>query len=288
MNRTGLGKGLGALINSNDEEDNNNYIKEVSINKIEPNINQPRKNFDDEKLKALSESIKQHGVVQPIIVNKENDLYRIVAGERRWRAARIAGLVTIPVIIKELSNKQYMEIALIENLQREDLNPIEEAEAYNRLINEYGLTQEEISASVGKSRSAIANSVRLLMLDEKIKHLLINNEITSGHARAVLSIEDTENRHKALEEIVNKNLNVRQAELIVKHFSKKGKTDKNISVQKKKNEHFEAIEEKFKNVFGTKVKLVPGKNRGKITIEYYSNQELERIIELVDTINNSY
>jgi len=285
MNRTGLGKGLGALINSNDEEDNNNYIKEVSINKIEPNINQPRKNFDDEKLKALSESIKQHGVVQPIIVNKENDLYRIVAGERRWRAARIAGLVTIPVIIKELSNKQYMEIALIENLQREDLNPIEEAEAYNRLINEYGLTQEEISASVGKSRSAIANSVRLLMLDEKIKHLLINNEITSGHARAVLSIEDTENRHKALEEIVNKNLNVRQAELIVKHFSKKGK---NISVQKKKNEHFEAIEEKFKNVFGTKVKLVPGKNRGKITIEYYSNQELERIIELVDTINNSY
>jgi len=286
MNRTGLGKGLGALISSNEEDERKN-ITEISINKIEPNINQPRKNFDDEKLKALSESIKQHGVVQPIIVNKENDVYRIVAGERRWRAARIAGLKTIPVIIKELSNKQYMEIALIENLQREDLNPIEEAEAYNRLMKEHGLTQEEISATVGKSRSAIANSVRLLMLDENIKNLIINNEITSGHARAVLSIEDNQERQKALEEIIDKNLNVRQTESIVKHYNKKSNIIKHNLTQKKKNEQFDAIEEKFKNIFGTRVKLLSGKNKGKILIEYYSNEELERIIDLVETINNN-
>ncbi len=286
MNRTGLGKGLGALISSNEEDERKN-ITEISINKIEPNINQPRKNFDDEKLKALSESIKQHGVVQPIIVNKENDVYRIVAGERRWRAARIAGLDTIPVIIKELSNKQYMEIALIENLQREDLNPIEEAEAYNRLMKEHGLTQEEISATVGKSRSAIANSVRLLMLDENIKNLIINNEITSGHARAVLSIEDNQERQKALEEIIDKNLNVRQTESIVKHYNKKSNIIKHNLTQKKKNEQFDAIEEKFKNIFGTRVKLLSGKNKGKILIEYYSNEELERIIDLVETINNN-
>ena len=179
MNKKGLGKGLGALISAANEEVNEEInekkgIVELKINDIEPNINQPRKKFDDEKLLKLSESIKKHGVVQPIIVKKEDNTYRIVAGERRWRAARMAGLKTIPVIIKELSERQVMEIALIENLQREDLNPIEEAEAFERLLNEYNLTQEELSEAIGRSRSAIANTIRLLGLSEKVKNCLIN------------------------------------------------------------------------------------------------------------------
>jgi ParB family transcriptional regulator, chromosome partitioning protein len=215
MKKSGLGKGLGALISSANSEESG--VREIKINEIEPNLNQPRKNFNDEKLLQLSESIKQHGIVQPIIVKREDETYRIVAGERRWRAARLAGLTSVPVIIKELSNKQVMEIALIENLQREDLNAIEEAEAFERLIKEYNLTQEEVSTAVGRSRSAIANSIRLLVLSEKIKGFVINGELSSGHARALIAIQDSSLQQNIADEVISKNLNVRETEKLVKN-----------------------------------------------------------------------
>lgn len=276
MVKKGLGKGLGALIISAENEETG--VKELKLNEIEPNVNQPRKNFNDEKLLQLSESIKQHGVVQPIIVKKEDDTYRIVAGERRWRAARLAGLTTVPVVIKDIGNKQVMEIALIENLQREDLNPIEEAEAYERLMKEFNLTQEEISTTVGKSRSAVANSLRLLNLCSKMKEYIINEELTSGHARALMAIEDKEAQGKAAEEVIERKLSVRETESFVKKYlSKKAKP-----VKKNKSEEYLQIEENFKNIFGTKVQLISNNKKGKIVIEYYSNDELERIIEIIN------
>lgn len=276
--KKGLGKGLGALIINDDNEPTG--ITEVKITEIEPNINQPRKRFDDEHLKTLSDSIRQHGIVQPIIVRKEGEGYKIVAGERRWRAARLAGLDTIPVIIKELENKQVMEIALIENLQRQDLNPIEEAEAYERLLNEYEMTQEEISNTVGKSRSAVANSLRLLNLNEKIKSLVINEELSSGHARALMSIDNDELINKAADEVIERNLNVRDTEALVKKYLSKKKT----VTKKGKSAEIVEIEDYLKNVLGTKVQLMANNKKGKIMIEYYSNDELERIIELVKSI----
>lgn len=275
MAKRALGKGLDALISNEKTEDSG--IKELKINEIEPNINQPRKRFDDEKLQQLAESIKQHGIVQPIIVSNEDNTYRIVAGERRWRAARLAGITTVPVIIKNVSKREEMELALIENLQREDLNPIEEAEAYEKLIREHGITQEELSGIIGKSRPAIANSLRLLSLDEKVKAYLINEEISSGHARALLAIEDKELQKKAADEVISMKLSVRETEKLVKKYldSKKQK----VRSKSKSAEHIE-IEERLKEIFGTKVKLVTNNKKGKIMIEYYSNDELERIMEL--------
>lgn len=276
--KKGLGKGLGALIASAETDDNG--VKELRINEIEPNVGQPRKNFNDEKLSQLAESIKQHGVVQPLIVQKDGDTYRIVAGERRWRASRIAGLQTVPVIVRDLSNKQVMEIALIENLQREDLNPIEEAEAYERLMDEFGMTQEEISITVGKSRPAIANSVRLLTLQVKIRDMVITGEISSGHARAILSIEDKAMQLNAVEEIIKKELNVRETELLVKKLM-----TKKASKRKKSDDiEYLALEERFREIFGTKVKILNNKKNGKILIEYYSVDELDRIISLVEKL----
>ena len=279
--KKGLGKGLGALITSADTDEPG--VKEIRINDIEPNSGQPRKHFNDEKLAQLADSIKQHGVVQPLIVQRDGNTYKIVAGERRWRASRLAGLQTIPVIIRELSSKQVMEIALIENLQREDLNPIEEAEAYEKLMAEFGMTQEEISVTVGKSRPAIANSVRLLTLQEKIKSKVIGGEISSGHARALLSVEDKNVQLKAVEEIIKRGLNVRETELLVKRLT----TQK---INKKKNMEdveYLAIEERFREIFGTKVKILNNKKNGKILIEYYSVDELDRIINMVEKIAKS-
>lgn len=283
MNKKGLGKGLGALISAADDDvSTQSGVMEIKINEIEPNVDQPRKNFDDEKLEQLSESIKKHGIVQPIIVKKEDDTYRIVAGERRWRAARLAGLSTVPVVVKELSNKQVMEIALIENIQREDLNPIEEAEAYERLLNEFNMTQEDLSMSVGKSRSAIANTIRLLGLTDKVKNLLIGQDITSGHARALLSISNKDLQEKACDEILEKNLTVRETENLVRKYLSDNKKDK----KENNNEEFIKIEENLQSIFGTKVRLMSNNKKGKIMIEYYSNDELERILELVNTIGN--
>ncbi|NLK87811.1 MAG: ParB/RepB/Spo0J family partition protein [Clostridiaceae bacterium] len=279
--KKGLGKGLGALISSAEIDDDG--IREVRINEIEPNIEQPRKSFSDEKLAKLAESIKQHGVVQPLIVHRQGNGYKLVAGERRWRAARLAGLLTVPVIIRELSSRQVMEIALIENIQREDLNPVEEAEAYERLISEFGMTQEEVSQTVGRSRPAITNSLRLLSLPDKIKSRLISGEISSGHARALLSIESNEMQQKALEEIIRKELSVRETELLAKQLSNPKKPKK----VKETDPEYQAIEEKFREVFGTKVRIMNNKKNGKILIEYYSPDELDRIINIIDSISKN-
>lgn len=284
--RKGLGKGLGALIEINEKDDNITGVKELKINEIEPNKDQPRKTFNDEKLYQLAESIKLHGVFQPIIVKKENDTYKIIAGERRWRAARIAGLSTIPVIIKELTDRQVMEIALIENLQRQDLNPIEEAEAFEKLVKDYKMTQEDLSIVVGKSRSSITNSMRLLGLNDTVKQYLINGDITSGHARALLSINNKELQTDLAADIINNDLTVRETESLVKKFlnsNAKNKLKKNKSIS---NELIE-VQNKLQCIFGTKVKLMANKKKGKIMIEYYSNEELDRIINMVSSIQST-
>lgn len=283
--KKGLGKGLGALLDSENILSESSAISELKVNDIEPNRDQPRKLFDQEKLVALAESIKQHGVVQPIIVKKDDRGYTIVAGERRWRAAKIAGLKTIPAIIKDISSREIMEIALIENIQREDLNPVEEAEAYQRLMNEYGLTQELISNLVGKSRAAIANSVRLLSLSEKVKEMLVSEVLTPGHARTLITIEDEERQNKLAAEIAEKNLSVRETEKLVSDYTKQNK--KRNKVLPEKDANIIDIEEKLKAILGTKVDLQHHSNKGKIIIEYYSNDEFDRIIDIISSIGKN-
>ena len=277
--KKGLGRGLDALISSANTLDEGRSIVEIRINEVEPNIEQPRKVFDQEKLETLAESIKEHGVVQPIIVRKEGSRYIIVAGERRWRASKLAGLKTIPVIIKDLSTREVMEIALIENLQREDLNPIEEAEAYQKLMEEYEMTQEEVAKIVGKSRAAIANSVRLLTLTNEIKEMLLDGRITSGHARTLITIPDMERQNELAKEIVEKNLSVREIEKLAALENKKS-TPRKKPISKNNIEVIN-LEEKLRTAYGTKINLVRGKNKGKIVFEYYSNDEFDRIIDIL-------
>lgn len=278
--KKGLGKGLDALISStNALEDSHESVLELKINSVEPNSGQPRKVFDQEKLQTLAESIKEHGVVQPIIVRREGERYIIVAGERRWRASKLAGIKTIPVVVKELSTREVMEIALIENLQREDLNPIEEAEAYHKLLDEHGLTQEEVSKVVGKSRAAIANSVRLLSLTKEVQDMLSEGRLSSGHARTLVTVTD-ENRQKELAtQIIENDLNVRDAERLMAQEAK-GKIIKKNTFKKDTIE-LEHLRETLRSIFGTKIDLQRGKDRGKIVIEYYSNEEFDRIIEML-------
>lgn len=273
MVKKGLGKGLGALIASETNDDNTGII-EIRINEIEPNSDQPRKYFDDDKLVQLSDSIKQHGVIQPIIVKKHNNIYTIIAGERRWRAAKLAGLTKVPVLVKEYTDKQVMEIALIENLQREDLNPIEEADAYQKLIDEYNLTQEQISESLGKSRPAIANTLRLLNLPNSIKKFVISGDLSSGHARCLIVLSDEIKQQVAANYIIDNKLSVRETEKYIKKLME----DAPKKVNKTSPDIID-IENKLKNILGTKVKLLAKNNKGKITIEYFSNDELDRIIE---------
>lgn len=284
MKRKSLGKGLGALITTADHEDENT-IEEININEIDPNIDQPRKNFDDEKLSQLADSIKQHGVIQPIIVRNEDQGYKIVAGERRWRAARIAGLGKVPVLIKNMTTRESVEIALIENLQREDLNPIEEAEAYSKLMSEHKMTQDRISKLIGKSRSAIANSLRLLNLSDENKERIIKGALSSGHARALLVIEDEHLQNKAAEEIIKNEVNVRDTEKMVKKVL--GSNKKKKKKVENKDEEYIAIEERLKDIFKTRVYIQRGKKKSKITIEYYSDNELERILQLMDDIKKT-
>ena len=278
MNKRGLGKGLGALIPTEDENsfEAGKAVIDIKVTDIEPNENQPRRSFNDEALLELSVSIKEHGIVQPIIVRKTGKTYQIVAGERRWRASRLAGLKTIPAIVKEYTNIEVMEVALIENLQRQDLNPIEEAFAYKSLVEEYKMTQEEISKRIGKSRPAIANSLRLLNLHDEIKEMVIAGKISAGHARALLSIDDTKLQLEAAKKIIEKDLNVREIENVVKNAK-----DKKTVSHPKSIEVIE-IEERLKTFFGTKVNIIHKKSKGKIEIEYYSNEELERLLELME------
>jgi len=279
MAKKGLGKGLNVLFSEENPSTIENGILELKITQIEPNKNQPRKTFDAEKLEILAESIKEHGLIQPIIVVKtESGSYSIVAGERRWRAAKKAGLSTIPVVVKDYSAQTVTEVALIENLQREDLNPIEEALGYRSLIDEYELTQEEISKRIRKSRSAIANSLRLLSLEDELQKYLISGEISEGHARAILSLNGLVLREFLLNRIIDDGLNVRQAEKLAKDLQKvKEERPKEITVY---DIELERIKNKLEQGLGTKVKIQNGAKKGKIEIEYYGNEDLERILAL--------
>lgn len=278
MVKKGLGKGLDALFA---EEEDKQGITEVKITDVMPNKNQPRKTFDEEKLLALAESIKEHGLIQPIIVTQNGDTYTIVAGERRWRAAKKAGVKKIPVLVRDYDDLAVREIALIENLQREDLNPIEEALGYRSLIDEYNLTQEEISTKIGKSRSAIANSMRLLALDEDIQKKLIAGEITEGHARCALAVPAGVVREFFINRVIQDGLNVRQAEILAKDLAKtpspKSKKQENTAYKIE----LERISKNLEQYLGTKVKLSGTSKKGKIEIEYYGNEDLERLLELI-------
>lgn len=290
----GLGKGLDSLIASKIEE---NPVKEntlenvsretlVKITQIEPNKGQPRKHFNEDALQELADSIKQHGVIEPLIVQKKGKSYEIIAGERRWRAARIAGLKEVPVIVKEYSEQQIFEIALIENIQREDLNPIEEAVAYKKLIEEFGLKQDDVANRVGKSRVAVTNSMRLLKLDERVQQMLIEDMISSGHARALLALTDPELQYQTAMRIFDEKLSVREVERLIKRL-----TEAAPEKPKKAEEDHEAVyrdlEEKLKTIIGSKVTINrKAKDKGKIEIEYYSSEELERIIDLMNQIRN--
>ena len=256
----------------------------VKISKVEPNRTQPRKQFDEDALLELSESIKQFGILQPLLVSDKGDYYEIIAGERRWRAAKLAGLKEVPVIIKEFNDQQVVEISLIENIQREDLNPIEEAMAYKRLIDEFKLKQDNIAERVSKSRTAVTNSLRLLKLDERVQQMLIDEMISAGHARAILAITDKDKQTSVAMKVFDEKLSVRETEKLVKHIVEPPKkTQKPVNTAE--DAIYESLEEKMKGIMGTRVFIHRKKNnKGKIEIEYYSRDELERIIELFESI----
>ncbi|HHZ20947.1 MAG TPA: ParB/RepB/Spo0J family partition protein [Firmicutes bacterium] len=280
----GLGKGLGALIPQL-EEDELKKTQELPISQIKVNPYQPRKEFDEASLQELADSIREHGIIQPLLVRSYKDHYQLIAGERRWRAAQIVGLKFVPVVIRDYNDQQMMEIALVENLQREDLNPLEEAEAYNKLIQEFGLTQEEVAQKVGKSRPAVANTLRLLQLPEEIKQLVATNVISMGHARTILSLTDQELQHKVCKEIIEKNLSVRETEELVYSLQQKNVTRETKKAKPKyKDPQWTYLENRLVQHFGTKAMIQPMNKKGKggkITIEFYSQEELDRILELI-------
>lgn len=278
-----LGKGLGALI----PEESINEQKEskllVPLNKIKSNSNQPRKKFDNDKIVELAESIKHHGIIQPLILKKIEDEYIIVAGERRWRAAKSLGLEEVPAIIMDLSDKQVLEISLIENIQRQDLNPIEEAMAYKKLLSDFELTQEELSKKIGKSRTAITNSIRLTNLDERVQTYLIEGVISEGHGRALLAISDGDIQYELSQRIIDEKLSVREIERIVKNIlSDKDKSKDRSETEKELNSYYRDIKDRLQDFFGTKVNLSNKKNKGKIEIEYYSEEDLQRILDIIN------
>jgi len=274
----GLGKGLGALIPEEEITEDSSSIIKISMNLIKANKDQPRKSFDPEKISELAQSIKEHGVIQPIILNKEDDTYIVIAGERRFRAAKSIGLKEIPAVIMNLEDKEVLEISLIENIQREDLNPIEEAIAYKKLLIDFNLTQEEISKKVSKSRTAITNCMRLLNLDERVQDYLIDGVISEGHGRAILGLNDKELQHEVAQMVIDDSLNVRQTERLVKNFENEKKEK---VIENPNNIYYKDIMNKLENRFGTKVFInSKNKNKGKIEIEYYSEEDFERILEV--------
>lgn len=272
-----LGRGLGSLIPVEDEEIKIDGVAEIEINLIDPNKEQPRKVFLESGLQELAESIKIHGVVQPLLLQKRGERYTIIAGERRWRAARLAGLKSVPAVIKEYSPQQVVEVALIENIQREDLNPMEESNAYNSLMREFGLTQESLSQRVGKSRSAIANSLRLLSLPDQIINLVSSQSITAGHARTLLGVSDPVVQLRIAELIIKNGLSVREVEKMIASLK-----DNKKPAKKEKAPELSELEEEMKRFFGTRVKISGSLNRGKIEIEYYNRNDIERIFEIIN------
>lgn len=257
----------------------------IKMSMIEPNREQPRKQFGEDALLELAESIKQFGILQPLLVQKKGDYYEIIAGERRWRASKLAGIKEIPVIIKEFSDQEAVEISLIENIQREDLNPIEEAVAYKRLMEEFHLKQDAIAERVSKSRTAVTNSMRLLKLDDRVQQMLIDEMITTGHARALLAIEDPEIQVMAATKVFDEKLSVRETEKLVKEILNPAPEKQEKPVDEAQNLVYQQLEEKIKQIIGSKVAIHRKNNdKGKIEIEYYSKDELERIIELLETI----
>ena len=257
----------------------------VKISKVEPNREQPRKKFDEDALLELSESIKMYGVLQPLLVSDKKDYYEIVAGERRWRAAKMAGLKEVPVVIKEFSYQEIVEISLIENIQREDLNPVEEAMAYKRLIDEFNLKQDEIAERVSKSRTAVTNSLRLLKLDARVQQMMVDEMISAGHARALLAISDAEKQYSVAMRIFDEKLSVRETEKLVKTILNPSKKRENAVSDSAEDAIYESLEEKMKNITGTRVFIHRKKNnKGKIEIEYYSRDDLDRIIDLFESI----
>ena len=300
--KSGLGRGMNQLFQIKDDgdairniadeinrsgeiSDDGKQVVVLKLSEIEPNKGQPRKNFDMDKLEALRDSILEHGVVQPILVTPTKaGTYRIVAGERRWRAAKMAGLKEVPVVVKEFTDQEIVEISLIENIQREDLNPIEEAMAYKRLMEEFHLKQDEIADRVAKSRTAVTNSMRLLKLSSKVQEMVIADMISAGHARALLGISDEALQETTAMKVFDEKLSVRETEKLVKNLvspAKKVKTERNTA----EDAIYESLEEKMKGIMGTKVSIQRKKNnKGKIEIEYYSRDELERIIDLFESI----
>ena len=292
----GLGKGLDSLIT--DKVNKPGAAKDASltptedqavmvpINKVEPNKEQPRKHFNEDALLELSESIKQMGIIQPIVVQDRNSYYEIIAGERRWRAAKQAGLKKIPVIIKNYTEQEIVEISLIENIQRENLNPIEEAIAYKRLLNEFNLKQDEVAERVSKSRTAVTNSMRLLKLSDKVQQMVIDDMISTGHARALLGLNDLEKQYTVAQQTFDEKLSVREVEKLVKKMQKQKSAPAKENADKAKLDAvYQDVEEKMKTILGTKVVINQKDSmKGKIEIEYYSPQELDRIYELFQTI----
>ncbi len=288
MKKGGLGKGLDSLIPKNETKKQvsevvNTDVQDkaeqvVKLTSIEPNPLQPRKQFDEDTLLELSESIKQFGVIQPITVRKVNDMYQIVAGERRWRASRLAGLKEVPVIIKEYTDQEVMEIGLIENIQRQDLNPIEEAIAYKKLLSEFNLKQDELAEKVSKSRTVITNSMRLLKLDDRVQQMIVDEMLTTGHARALLAIDDVELQYKTAVKIFDEKLSVREVEKLIKAL----KAPKKEKINKEPDIIMKDLETKIIDRLGTKVNIKQGSNnKGKIEIEYFSTEEFERLFDIL-------
>ena len=277
-------KTIPAESKKSNQHENSNGERMMKISLIEPNRDQPRKKFDEDALQELSESIKQYGILQPLLVSDKKDYYEIVAGERRWRAAKMAGLKEVPVVIKEFSTQEIVEISLIENIQREDLNPVEEAMAYKRLMDEFHLKQDEIAERVSKSRTAVTNSMRLLKLDSRVQQMMVDEMISAGHARAILAIADTEKQYNVAMKVFDEKLSVRETEKLVKNVLMPTKKKKTVS-DSTEDAIYESLEEKLKNITGTRVFIHRKKNnKGKIEIEYYSRDDLDRIIDLFDSI----
>ncbi|MGN1164796.1 MAG: ParB/RepB/Spo0J family partition protein [Lachnospiraceae bacterium] len=296
VKKNGLGKGLDSLITDkvnkpqvagSAKKESESDATMMDINKVEPNREQPRKKFDEDALLELSESIKQFGILQPLLVQKRDNYYEIIAGERRWRAAKLAKLKEVPVIVKQLTEQEIMEISLIENIQREDLNPIEEALAYKRLLNEFNLKQDEVAERVSKSRTAVTNSMRLLKLDDRVQQMVIDEMLTTGHARAILGIEDADKQYEVAQKIFDEKLSVRDTEKLVKNLQNEKDSPKQDKqkIDPKLEAIYKDLEEQMKVILGTKVAISPKDDkRGKLEIEYYSQDELDRIIDMLRTV----